>query len=806
MHFTPAAVAALEVAHRNGIFSVSRLKAPNIRVNNTIDLTFRDGLSAPMRNSMISRTSPQYAVVVSTGDQDFKVCPFANPLVATNSAGEPIHLGNLTDTIQQVTAVSLRSPMVYGFFTTLVSKADADKFHLPTIPTAPDTVPAFQGPPDPDADDDDEIEPPNGMARLDFPHDPDDDNSLPVFVALPASCPLPPDFSIPEDHDLGTQIPGAEGTVFEVWRKGALYAVSKNSGNSVTLGGPLFDPAAIPDDAFAGLPLVPTLIHDVSMLPPISQQFRDVRAVAKEHQESALLTYGASVAPQEQAQPNQPAQPHAQVAQAQQPHGLAAVATALQQGFTQALQTDEDKDNSSRNKKASAKLRLAFGHTVPSLDPTVPATFQPATLTECGRDVLKAKKASTALIELHDQISLAEKEARKSPKTLDNLVTLRPDQLDLPFLAAIREFKFHMENFTTLVSVSPLERSLSILPFCTPKRQSLEFINRVSNGQLLQVQETVGEDSTKLTKKTTELYISGDITGTSLLNAIANFRCVFKVLIEDFDDSDFWAKTLYPLYILLKQEGELWMSDNKNNIPFAINLLGDIHLTMIPFFSAATNKELWQGVLDNRPIPPDVHRRGIASAVTIRNKIENSITTGTIDNYKSAPTYSIVLPQYRNLPIARQSGSQDRRQLPAQPSTFPPSRDRNPSAPSQNQPRGRQSPPSGRENSTNQRADRPPNPVALEKGFLEWNRSSPEPPVMTVRARVREGSTQQERLCLPFMCRGLACTRGRGCQFIHAQSLDKLHPSAQQKLKDWVAAAPGISFAPNAHQQGTPRS
>jgi hypothetical protein len=253
---------------KNGdVQSFSRARPPHPGTVSMIQSTICPGINDAHRLQIWSDPGNVYQFACVYGDMfGFFTRPVLVPGGVEGDASM-LAVGSFTDTIGEPLPCSVKSDDFYGHFTTLVRREDAHAFGLAIHPTTPDTI---EGPSA------------HGrafaatMERLGFPlPDNPGDGDYPVIAALPCFLPIGPGLTFP--HPL----PANDARtfrdtfpLFEVWRRGVLYAKDHNEGSSVTLGGPLFRPSgvAIPegdDNPFATLLVRPLIVSapPVQLLP-----------------------------------------------------------------------------------------------------------------------------------------------------------------------------------------------------------------------------------------------------------------------------------------------------------------------------------------------------------------------------------------------------------------------------------------------------------------------------------------------------------------------------------------------------------
>jgi hypothetical protein len=174
------------------------------------------------------------------------------------------------------------------------------------------------------------------------------------------------------------------------------------------------------------------------------------------------------------------------------------------------------------------------------VDFLVPPSVAPVTLHLDFICILKTTKNTTAQRDLANIVGIKMRRANQIHDHLDLIATLEMATIDTVFTAALK----HFGKLSTSLNLDPTlaKTKISLITFATPPTESAYLQQRVLNDTKLQAQEAVGENFTKMEKKTTELFIGGNIlTGDNIIQLIANFRVFWKCMIIDFDCTAIWA-------------------------------------------------------------------------------------------------------------------------------------------------------------------------------------------------------------------------------------------------------------------------
>ena len=94
----------------------------------------------------------------------------------------------------------------------------------------------------------------------------------------------------------------------------------------------------------------------------------------------------------------------------------------------------------------------------------------------------------------------------------------------------------------------------------------------------------MGEEKSKVERKTTELYIGGLLRmGTDMKHAISNFRFIASLITPDFDKSEMWKALKEYEGTLQSDNGRRFIDTQGHNVSIALNLLLDCQEIVAPF-------------------------------------------------------------------------------------------------------------------------------------------------------------------------------------------------------------------------------
>jgi len=579
--------------------------------------------------------NPAYVTqfLVVTGD---KVYPFTQPFVATNAANIPMFVGSLSDTIGTLAPTTIPGVRLRGWFTTLVPLAAAQEYDLKFIDGAPpDTI---EGPPTA-AGLNDGAAP--SLARLNYGADADTEE--PRIAALPVALPIPVGVPIPatpwsvhdENPELFAVFPFAE-----VWRKGMSYHIQQNDGWAVTaprvMGEGLFDDQALaPHMArFANITLVDSGRVPFTMLSPAEELYIPMERAIKEASDSAWVRIGLTLPPVEPPAPP----PVAPVAGIQE-----AALERIVDAFTRNSRSSTEKEHAASAAETIRKFQLAFARLEPSPDNTLPPTVVLAQLSPQAVAIITATKLETARKLFHELIETAVRAASRSTDRWDSDVTLKADMIDAVFVQSIRDYKFLQQGLNT--HPAAVKTHLSVLAFATPAIDSMAYKSRQERDDKLQCQAAVGEAPTKMDRKTTELYVGGEVkTGKDAMAMICNKRLVYKSLCPDFLLSEYWKAMVAYEIILHGPNGKLFINLLANLPQLGLHLMADIQDVMAAYHNIGNASELRNAVEQGDPIHPSPYQAANRLSSDISNTLFSTVARNFTLAYKEVPRIVSVLP------------------------------------------------------------------------------------------------------------------------------------------------------------------
>ena len=723
------------------------------------------------------------------------IYPFTRPCVATNAGQDTIYVGNLSDLLVDCHPAEMQGSGFNGWFTSLVPKADVDTFHLPYFTEPPDTLdgpPSAAGLADGDA---------GSVARLNY--GPDAAEKELMIAALPIVIPLPAGVPFPTDPWEAT-VPNPEATqhyaFVEVWRQAQAYILNNNAGMSVTMGGPLFDLTGIAEGQVPNCTIEPRGDLTLQMIPPTSPHFTPVKVASREAANAAYIRIGNTLPVETTAAGVAGMFSH------QQPgtnlHHPAGESPSggnfekLVEALTNNSRTPEVKEKAKTQEAVLQRFSLAFAEVaeVSKERIVIPATLRPKFI-----EFVNTSNPDAAKILWNDLLASITQQATNSNTRLDGGATLQAGDLgDGAFVAAVKKFRFLKRSLTTASAMNDAKTQISVLAFGDPLKDGKAYRDRLVQEDLFDCQAAVGEEKTKMARKSTELYIGGALfTIDNFKTLIYNMRLFGLAICEKFEQSEFWKPIKAYEHYLQKPVGREWA--NFLSIKYkhaALAMAVELQTILKFYFCLGDVLEYRDAVAAGVPIDPDVYLEGSIVAKESVKRLCNDINGMRIKNYEEIPDIAHLLPHLgitdtRKMPAAQQHhqhpqpGAQNAR----------PENGGNYNVNDMDK-RGR-----GGNNKPEQRGDDREAEKAV--GFLVWSGKGIPPKHCPVLVKTKT-MKNKERICLWHSMQGMFCGRGKDvCRQGHIKSFGTLAPEEQKKMEAFVNETPGLDFVSGQGPKGT---
>ena len=738
------------------LFSLARPERPSAA--QAILETVKGTVSVSRRHQILYDVTscPQFACVF--GDT---VGFLTRPVVLDREGEEPVVCGSFSDTIGETIPVMLNLESFQGRFTTLISRRDATQFALPVHPTDPDGVP---GPGIPGRGRRAAVDPePASLERLAFPMpEEDEEGDRPVIAALPQFMPIPPGatftHSIPLSMD-GTFTSGS--TLLDVWFKGVAYAKVRNEGFSVTAGGPLFDQTQLGvegNDPFESLDILVRVHDSPTMLIPTSALFGQVVVQVRTYADDIWYELGTREPPASVGD-----QPPAQVGGSWSPDDVKTV-------VTQIVNSKEKKFRNAARSAARYRILLASGGEDPEHQSGKVAKL-PELLPSFTKYLSEANNA-TAADDLKELVRAHSFMAARSRVSDHKDVTFDADCITCAFSDRTRSTLW-LGQPLHLTTKKGARDKLCLLHFLTPDRVSLANVAD-SDSQAKAITLANSSDSTAQldASKSSQLYAGGKLTTMRhCYECGLNLIHFFGVMVGEVGDSMLVTCITDYLDVLTSKEGQLFFeAHTRANPHLPVQVWQEMQLIFSRFLDVSMNCDVYQAVMDGRPIGLENYKTALAVAEQCTTELRTIVNGNGLGKFTGTP----MCASWFSNGFSSSGAATDR----------------------------------ARDEQTPAKKQRVVSVEDIERrkaaGSLTYDKTAggsaklPDLPVY----HKRRGAKNSEKLCMAYMTVGYHCSDPR-CKRPHVSNLAILTEASRTKLAEAVATSPGYKWVPGREPPGT---
>lgn len=732
-------------------FSLAREANPSKIV--LVQDTLRESINAQRRQQILSDPTTCFQFACRWNDS-FGF--FTRPTIVTlpGDAGDTVVCGSFSDTLGRVYPAQVALADFQGYFTTLIPRGEAERFHLSMHHQEPGTIP---GPPA--AGGGRRAAPVEAsIERLGFvvPDEPADED-MPVIVALPLFLPVGPGQTFP--HPLTFTSPSTfrdTFPLFETWKEGMKFAIAHNGGRSVLAGGPLFHQPAIVNPvnqppSFGGYSLRDAIPLQPTALAPTAPEFAAVVASLDDWADEIWIEMGSRAAPDD---------PPPAVA-----GGLGAEQiTAL----VEPLIRREKTFRLAERTRARYRILLASLPIEGAVNPGVVTLPQLCPEFEA---YLSQSIGAAAADDLRELVRQKLTIANASGQSWDKDVTLEADNITLAFSDRIRTFAWLTDSLR-ISSWTAAQNSLGLVQFLTPDRDGLAAVaNGDSQVKSLVMANTTSSSAQLDASKSSKMYCAGRLsTFRHSYEAVCNFRLLLSAMVEDLNSPILLVKLREYTELLVDFHGRTFFDVSRDHPHLAIHPYQDLQHILSAFLKVATGADIYTRVMEGGGVTVDSFAIAIA------------VADGAISDLR-AILHGNGLGKFQNIPccapwFATRHG---------------------PAGPTQRE-RG----PSTREEPKRQRLD--PADVERKKamGIITFDAQAAgasAPPNAPVYAKKRNGRGN-ERICMNFLTRGFYCP-AKDCKFPHVTNVNALPEAERKKLVTFVKNQPGLAWVEGKAPAGT---
>lgn len=601
--------------------------------------------------------------------------------------------------------------------------------------------------------------PPDGSEQPDnlgFPFGED-----PVFVLLPVIFPFGHGDTLPDSLDLTQPLPAWVAQLapqIRLWIRGMWWLHKFNDSRSLHAHERLFKMSEIPTASFTtqGLAFVEsawsrcqTEPHGAPTTVQYKRKFQEARKVLAQaiHEANPAAFEVAAAAP---------AVPGALTQEA----NLRAVASAVASVFEKSKQ-ESAAGESTMAQEAVDFYRIFFARRVKLVqqDGSVAQTLDFPTLSEAFTDVLKETKSNVAVRRLHR----AWKQWRGTwdPRSMVSWQTLSHYDVEVWQNAAVVALK-HLVWTDRSLNFHPgdTKNKLSLFHFGTADPQDPGLLAHKAANCKATMEDLVGEDKTKMTKKKIDLYLPKLFSTFGHLSVmIANFIafCAFAVGEFKLEEPPLLVELLsVAITRFTEPDAKDWMAyAGHTHMPVSIAVELDRVVQCVT--QVALRPDHIKAIRAGTPLDPLIFSPVISLHQRLFNKIEVAITEGTLGEFRDPPQYAKSIDSTHSSPSGKRAADSSR-------------------------------PPQSSKKTKNE---------ATTQGLFVFSKAGKPPPLPF---KMKDPRGKLRAVCTNFAFVGHACGR-RDCTLLHITKRNlQVHPQLGQ-VKTWVRDSSEVNFAPGAEPQ-----
>ena len=673
---------------------------------------------------------------------------------------EDFVLASASDALGQATPVRLTSELFLASFTSLVRQGDVVSSSLSHIDAAPDTI---SGPPD-----DNGVSAEPSMARLHWP-DSQDDSDSPQIAAFNLLFPVPPGLAVQASFPMKDPIYPDDPAfaTLKAWQHAFCYAIEHNDGHSVTMGGPLFDPASFDgDNSFSNLPIKDNLL-------PTPGDFRTLCSMEHSRQHDLVsdnikaLTNGVYylagvTVPQAAVAPGTGVPPKIEVTAVIEPREHS---------------TKADKEQHAHAQSVIAKWEIAFG----SLDSDT-GVFTPAVASESFKDILRQSNKTIALRNMQEHTETATRAALSSDTKLAAYVCLEPEHITSGFLTCIRNFQVFTDF--PMTALPKFQTNFSLANLLPLEKASIVY-QRVCIDEVQQLFR--GEYTTADTKDQARgsLYFGRLSSVDDTIKMCANFMTLFKHFFPTFAASLCYKHMKEFIDLLLTAPVKKWLDTFETANPaIPHNIMQEMVLIVGSFFKVGNHPDNVRAYTSGEHLPATAFMPAKLACEGTQRRLLDVVTISRPGVYADPPTELVTFLSGKSSPGSGLKRSADTNSTDAKKSKS-----------------AIKDKPTNKSKPTPKSGPKGSHPDDT-KGILLWAGEGPTPKFTNIRAKKTLTSQKAEQLCTFYMTQGWHCNRA-DCPRPHITSLNQLEDGPRKKLIDFVASPTNLySWAPGKGPQG----
>jgi hypothetical protein len=681
-------------------------------------------------------------------------------------------LASLCDTLGQAIPIRLALSYFNSFFSTLVTKEQADTNKLYTLDVPPDTIP---GPTQ------EGTEPAQAsMERLEWPGNDDNDDELPVIATHTLLFPVPPGMHVPDTIDIKTHTfpEGIEWATIATWGHGLRYIFTKNDGHSVTTGGPLFDPTTFQDHPFG----TPIPIRDIVL--PSGDDFKTLCAIQDCTKYNMVvdsvtaLTNGIYYYLGAQREPTTPTGAAAVTPQS--------IRLTLDSVNFKTPPSKADKEHETHVETVIAKYEIAFA----SIDPTT-STILPAKVTEPFKDILSKNKTPALRLAKEYIVTQATAAVSKDNK-FAAYTNLKQEHMTPGLLQCFRNYQLNMDLPTLHMTRFQTQASpANLLPLDNASITYREIC--VTHSEEVLGREYTSKEIEDQSRK--PLYFGRLKSVDDAISMTVNTFILEAGKVTNFEQSVCYTKIKEYIDLLLSPPVKDWRAafeDTNPSIKYVI--CQDIIAMFAHFYAVGNHPDNVRAYKANQELPKNLFDMAILCVNQSIKDLTEAVNRSRLGAFADLPKeFAIHLGYSPGTDSHKRSNQADTDSSP----------DANKRQRGGNQKTGTGSPPKGapkQADKKQQAADENAKKLGL---LCHEGTDTKTLPFINIRAKKTANAKTKEQVCAYFMTQGWACAQGKDCKRPHIARLDQLDPTNREKLIQFIADpknkyswAPGKEPAP----------
>jgi hypothetical protein len=441
-----------------------------------------------------------------------------------------------------------------------------------------------------------------------------------------------------------------------------------------------------------------------------------------------------------------------------------------------------DKERLAFTEDVIAKYQLAFASISSDKHPDIDDhVLVMAKLTDQGKKVLGMSNNNQALVALHQEFTTT-RNTNGLRGALDSRVNYPAVAISAEMAKSWRMGNFADKSFNEIKEY--LARSLSLLSFMSPNKQSAEYKERVTNTHVLMSLEVSDQiEKIKPSSLTNALDISGHLTtGAHIVAAFAALRTFLLSKFEELDGSVAIQYATEFVMALLEPQGQAFCDTyvTPENPQIAVNLMADVHNILAAFMAVANRADLRQDVLNETPLSARHFEPAIITAKTILNKLNQAKTGFDPTPYLQTPLFAAFLPQFKpkfGSALTPAHHGKDPDTKPGKDGSFKKNNGKSGDGPD---PKRQKSGNNAEKNEANK-----------AKGFLVWSGTG-FPPKCPVTLKGPTDATVKY-ICVSFMSQGLFCPHQK-CRQMHYAAFEKIPQDKRTEFDTYVKNTTGLTY------------